>query len=66
MKPCNENIKAALALVVEMTMLAKSGDEDSEDDACRILYAQLLDSAYQIKQIAEAEKERHIKKGSWE
>ena len=66
MKLCNNIIRKALELVEEMTILAESGDEDSDDDGCRILYAQLLDSAFQIKQIAEAEKEKHIKKGSWE
>lgn len=63
MKPCNENIKKALELVDEMIGLAEKGDSDREDDGCGILYGVLRDSAYQIKQIAEAEKEKHIKKG---
>lgn len=64
MKPCNKNIKKTLEIVKEMTILAELGDADSEDDGCRILYAQLLDSAHELKQAAEAEKEKHIKKGS--
>ena len=65
MKPCNENIKKALELVNEMIGLAEKGDSDREDDGCGILYGVLRDSAYQIKRIAEAEKEKHIKKGWW-
>lgn len=48
-----------------MIGLAEKGDADREDDGCGILYGVLRDSAYEIKQIAEAEKERHIKKGWW-
>jgi len=64
-KPCDENIKKALELVNEMIGLAEKGDADREDDGCGILYGVLRDSAYEIKQIAEAEKEKHIKKGWW-
>ena len=64
-KPCNENIKKALELVNDMISLAKKGDADRDDDSCGILYGVLLDSAYEIKQIAETEKEKHIKKGWW-
>ena len=64
-KPCDENIKKALELVNDMIVLAEKGDADREDDGCGILYGVLLDSAYKIKQIAEAEKEKHIKKGWW-
>ena len=48
-----------------MIGLAEKGNTDREDDGCGILYGVLLDSAYKIKRIAEAEKERHIKKGWW-
>ena len=64
-KPCNENIKKALELVNDMIGLAEKGNTDREDDGCGILYGVLLNSAYKIKRIAEAEKERHIKKGWW-
>lgn len=64
--PCDKSIKKTLELVEEMTVLAEFGKSDSEDNSCRILYTQLLDSAHEIKQAAEAEKEKHIKKGSWE
>ena len=65
MKPCDENIKKTLELVKDMISIAEKGDADREDDGCGILYGVLLDSAYKIKQIAESEKEKHIKKGWW-
>jgi hypothetical protein len=64
-KPCNENIKKALELANNMIVPAEKGDADREDDGCGILYGVLRDSAYEIKQIADAGKERHIKKGWW-
>ena len=64
-KPCNENIKKALELVNDMIGLAEKGNTDREDDGCGILYGVLLDYAYKLKRIEEAEKERHIKKGWW-
>ncbi|MBW1837248.1 MAG: hypothetical protein JRF71_13720 [Deltaproteobacteria bacterium] len=65
MKPCDENIKKTLELVKDMFSIAEKGDADREDDRCGILYGVLRDSAYEIKQIAESEKEKHIKKGWW-
>ena len=64
-KPCDENIKKTWELVKDMLNIAEKGDADREDDGCGILYGVLLDSAYNIKQIAESEKEKHIKKGWW-
>ncbi len=46
-----------------MLSIVEKGDADREDDSCGILYGVMLDSAYNIKQIAEAEKEKHIKRG---
>ena len=62
-KPCDENIKKTLELAKNMINLAEKGDADREDDGCGILYEVLRDLAYEIKQIAESEKEKHIKKG---
>lgn len=65
MKPCNENIKKTIALADEMIHLSEAGDADREDVGCGILYGILRDSAYKIKKTAEAEKQSHLKKGSW-
>lgn len=65
MKPCDENIKKTLDLVKNMLDLADEGDVVREDSNCGVLYGVLRDSAYKIKQLAEAEKEAHIKKGWW-
>jgi hypothetical protein len=64
-KPCDENIKKTLELAKNMINLAEKGDADREDDGCGILYGVLRDLANEIKQIAESEKEKHIKKGWW-
>jgi len=64
-KPCDENIKKTLELAKDMLSTAEKGDAYREDDGCGILYGVLRDSAYEIKQIAESEKEKHIKKGWW-
>jgi hypothetical protein len=48
-----------------MIKLANKGDVDREDNGCGIMYGILRDSAYKLKQLAEAEKEKHIKKGWW-
>lgn len=66
MKPCNDNIKKTLVIADEMISLADAGDAEREDVGCGILYGILRDSAYKIRKLAEAEKQAHISKGSWE
>ena len=66
MKTCDHNIKTTLALVEDMIKLAERGDNDREDNGCGILYGILRDAAYKIKQVAEVEREAHIRKGWWE
>lgn len=65
LKRCDQNIKDALELAEKMVQLAEKGDADREDVSCGVLYGIILDSAYKIKQLAEKEKEEHIKKGWW-
>ncbi len=48
-----------------MIKLANKGDIEREDNGCGILYGILRDCAYKLKQLAETEKENHIKKGWW-
>lgn len=65
MKACDESIMETLDLVDNMLDLADRGDEVREDNGCGVLYGVLRDSAFRIKQLAETEKEAHIKKGWW-
>ena len=65
MKACDRNIKSTIQLAKEMIELANKGDIDREDNGCGILYGILRDYAYKLKQLAESEKENHIKKGWW-
>jgi hypothetical protein len=64
-RPCNLHIARTLQLVDEMIKLADQGDSDREDNGCGILYGVLRDSAFKLKQLAEAEKRNHVRKGWW-
>ena len=66
MKPCDKSIIKTLELTRKMLELADEGDAVREDTNCGILYSVLRDSAYRIKQLAESEREAHIKKGWWQ
>lgn len=65
LRRCDKNIQRTLKLADEMIRLADQGDAAREDTGCGILYGILRDSAYKIKQVAEREKQSHIKKGLW-
>lgn len=65
MKKCNNGIKKSLDLAREMLTLSDEGDALREDAGCGILYGVIRDAAYRIRQLAEAEKDAHIKKGWW-
>ena len=65
MRPCDQNIKKTLFLIDEMIRIADKGDVDREDAGCGILYGVMRDSAYKLKQLAESEKRKHIRKGWW-
>ena len=65
MKRCDETIQKALEMTEGMLSLADEGDAVREDNGCGILYSVLRDSAYRIRQLAEAEKDAHVKKGWW-
>jgi hypothetical protein len=45
--------------------LADRGDASREDTGCGILYGILRDSAYKLQQLAEKERQTHIRKGIW-
>lgn len=66
MKPCDQNIKKTIEIANQMISLATQGDADREDAGCGVLYGIMLDSAYRIRKLAEAEKQEHIKKGWWQ
>ena len=65
MKECDRNILTALQMAEEMLSLADKGDLDREDDSCGVLYAFMRDSAYKIMQMANRERDQHIKAGKW-
>ncbi len=65
MRPCDESLKRTFELAKNMLDLADEGDKVREDTGCGVLYGVLRDSAFKIKQLAEAEKNAHIRKGWW-
>lgn len=66
MKKCDQNIKATLELVQRMIDLASREELEPDDIGCGIMYGMMLDAAYQLKKIAEIERENHIRKGWWQ
>jgi hypothetical protein len=65
MRSCNKIICKTLELAGKMLALADEGDASREDANCGILYAVLRDSAYRIRQLAEAERDAHRKNGGY-
>jgi len=65
MKRCDDTIRKALEMTEGMLYLAEEGEAVREDNGCGILYSVVRDSAYRIRQLAQAEKEAHIRKGWW-
>jgi len=65
MRSCDESIRDTLDLAGSMLDLADRGDAVREDTGCGVLYGVLRDSAFKIRNLAEKEKEAHIKKGWW-
>ena len=65
MRPCDESIKRTIELAKNMLDLADEGDIVREDANCGVLYGVIRDSAYKIRQLAEAERDVHIRKGWW-
>jgi hypothetical protein len=65
LRACNEHILKTLELAKAMLDLADRGDASREDTGCGILYGILRDSAYKLQQLAEKERQTHIRKGIW-
>ncbi len=65
LKPCDQNIKKTIEIADQLISLATKGDAEREDEGCGVLYGVMLDSAYRIRKLAEAEKREHIRKGGW-
>ena len=61
----NDNIVKVLELTKQMLALADQGDRDRVDTGCGILFGKLRDTAYQLRQLAEAERKTHQLNGKW-
>ena len=61
-RPSDQCLKRTLELTERMLRLADQGDAVREDPGCGVLYGVLRDSAYKLQQMAEAERQAHLKK----
>ena len=61
--PADQCLKRTLQLAERMLRLADSGDAVRDDSGCGVVYGVLRDSAYKLKQLAEAEQQAHRLKG---
>jgi len=64
--PFNRNIEETIECARKLLFLADKGDMQRGDDGCGVLYGIVRDSAYRIKKLAEAEKEKHRLRGIWD
>lgn len=61
--PADHCLARTLQLAERMLQLADSGDAVRDDPGCGVVYGVLRDSAYKLKQLAEAEQQAHLMKG---
>jgi len=61
-KAADQCLKKTLELAERMLRLADHGDAVRNDPGCGVVYGILRDSAYKLKQIAEAERLAHLEK----
>ena len=60
-KPSDQCLKKTLELAERMLRLANHGDAVRDDPGCGVVYGVLRDSAYKLKQLAEAERQAHLR-----
>ena len=61
-RPSDQCLERTLEMAERMLRLADAGDAVREDPGCGVLYGVLRDSAYKLKQMAEAERQTHLEK----
>ena len=57
--PADLCLQRTLQLAERMLRLADRGDAVRDDPGCGVVYGVLRDSAYKLKQLAEAERQAH-------
>ena len=61
-KTADQCLKKTMQLAERMLRLADHGDAVRNDPGCGVVYGMLRDSAYKLKQLAEAEQAAHLQK----
>jgi len=65
-KPENLNIVKVLELTNQMLLLADNGDLHRIDAGCGVLFGNLRDAAFKIRQLALNEKKQHLENDNWD
>ena len=58
-RACEEKIEKALELTNDLLALADSGEAESQDAGCAVLFGIVRDCAYRIRRDAERERAAH-------
>ena len=56
---CNGHVLKALEMAEALMDIANKGEADTNDDACRILFAVMRDCTYKIRKQVERECQMH-------
>jgi hypothetical protein len=54
-------IDKVIKLANELSAVADEGDVNAEDKGCRVLFGIARDAAHKIRNMAEVEKEKHLR-----
>jgi hypothetical protein len=57
----SKHIVKIIELANELSAVADEGDVTAEDKGCRVLFGIARDAAHKIRNMAEVEKEKHLK-----
>jgi len=62
----NVNIRRTLRVTKEMQQLAQQGLAEANDPSCQHMYETMLEKAQLLRELAEAEAEKHINAEKWD
>lgn len=65
-RACTKNILDLVDVSRKLLFCADKGDIQRKDERCGVLFGSARDAAYHLIELAQCEKERHIKNGTWD
>lgn len=63
---CTKNILLVIDVCRELLLCADKGDIERNDESCGVLFGIARDAAYRIIDLAEKERTRHLRAGTWD